>query len=180
MSDALKQPVVRFSPSSGPGAPDVWGIYEPDTGSVQYICADPDTRKAALIDVVWNFDPKSFSTSYRSADQVLELVEQNGLAVEWVLDTHPHADHLMASAYLKQRTGAPAAIGNRVHDVPGLWSEIYNLPDAFDPDRDFDRLFSGERPFRSAISRSQFSFRPGIPLDLSPTLWVTLHSSMTP
>lgn len=161
MSDALKQPVVRFSPSSGAGAPDVWGIYEPDTGSIQYVCADPDTKQAALIDVVWNFDPKSFSTSFRSADQVLDLVEQNGLTVEWVLDTHPHADHLMASAYLKQRTGAPAAIGERVHDIAGLWSEIYNLPDTFNPDRDFDRLFREGETFKIGNLQAKVLLSPG-------------------
>lgn len=142
MSELLKQPVVRHSPSTGPQSPDVWGIYEPDTGSIQYICADPATRKAALIDVVWNFDPRSFSTSLRSAEQVLGIVAEQGLRVEWVLDTHPHADHFMASAWLKARTGAPNAIGEKVRDIAQLWSGIYNLPDAFDADRDFDRLLA--------------------------------------
>ena len=101
----LEERVVRFSPSRGANSPDVWGIYEPDTGSIQYICADRATRKAALIDVVWNFDPKHYRTSTESLEQVLELARENGLEVEWVLDTHPHADHLMASAELKRRTG---------------------------------------------------------------------------
>lgn len=74
----LNQRVVRFSPSKGPRSPDVWGIYEPDTGSVQYICADPATKKAALIDVVWNFDPKHYRTSTESMEQVLELARENG------------------------------------------------------------------------------------------------------
>ena len=74
MSNTLEDRVVRHSPSRGPGSPDVWGIYEPDTGSIQYVCADPATRKAALIDVVWNFDPKNYRTSTGSMDQVLDLV----------------------------------------------------------------------------------------------------------
>lgn len=142
----LDQPIVRLSPSSGADSPDVWGIYEPDTGSIQYICTDPATRKAALIDVVADFDPTSFATGTRSMDRVLDLVSENGLSVEWVLDTHPHADHMMASARLKQRTGAPNAIGEKVVEIAELWRDIYNMPGAFDPARDFDRLFAdGDR-----------------------------------
>ena len=136
----LMQRVVRHSPSRGAASPEVWGVYEPDTGSVQYVAACPATRRAALIDVVWNFDPRRCATGTGSLDQVLDLVAREGLEVAWVLDTHPHADHLMASAQLKARTGAPTAIGAKVHDIAGLWAGIYNLPRAFDPARDFDRL----------------------------------------
>ncbi|WP_394154117.1 MBL fold metallo-hydrolase [Loktanella salsilacus] len=137
----LKKAVVRHSPSTGAGKPDVWGIYEPDTGSIQYICADPATKKAALIDVVWNFDPASFATGTDSIDQVLDLVKKNGLVVDRILDTHPHADHVMASALLKARTGALNGIGEKVRDIAKLWRDIYNMADAFDPDADFDHLF---------------------------------------
>jgi glyoxylase-like metal-dependent hydrolase (beta-lactamase superfamily II) len=133
--------IIRKSPSTGKGSPDVWGIYEADTGSVQYIMADPVTRKAALIDVVQNFEPKSAKTSFASAEEVLALVEQNQLTVEWVLDTHPHADHLMASHYLKEKVGAPNAIGKKTCEIAKLWSEYYNLPSAFNPAKDFDYLF---------------------------------------
>ncbi|AXQ95502.1 MBL fold metallo-hydrolase [Cereibacter azotoformans] len=138
----MKQRVVRHSRSRGAGSPDVWGIYEPDTGSIQYVCADPSTRQAALIDVVWNFDPQHYRFSTESVDQVLDLVKRERLRVAWVLDTHPHADHMMASALLKERTGAPNAIGARVEDIARIWAGIYNLPDAFNPRRDFDRRFS--------------------------------------
>lgn len=148
MTSQLQQPVVRHSPSRGPGSADVWGIYEPDTGSIQYVCADPETKKAALIDVVWNFDPKHYATSTTSIEQVLDLVKAQGLTVEWVLDTHPHADHWMASAHLKERTGAPNAIGEKVKEISGIWAELYNLPGAFDPERDFDRLFADGDTFK--------------------------------
>ena len=136
-----KDAITGHSRSTGPGSPDVWGIYEPDTGSIQYICACPTTRKAALIDVVWNFDPKSFAIDPRSMDQVVALAEENGLDIALILDTHPHADHLMASAQLKKRLGVPNAIGAKVREIAGLWRDLYNTPDAFDPERDFDHLF---------------------------------------
>jgi glyoxylase-like metal-dependent hydrolase (beta-lactamase superfamily II) len=157
----LNERVVRFSPSRGPQSPDVWGIYEPDTGSIQYICADPATKKAALIDVVWNFDPQHYRTSTESMDQVLDLVREHGLEVEWVLDTHPHADHLMASAVLKERTGAPAAIGAKVHDIARIWEEIYHMPGAFDPERDFDRLFAEGETFRIGNLETRVMLSPG-------------------
>ncbi len=137
---------TRHSPSRGPASPDVWGVYEPTSGSVQYVLACPATRKAALIDIVQDFDPASARTSTESAEHVLELVANEGLEIEWILDTHPHADHLMAAAFLKERTGAPMAIGEKVQEIAGLWRDLYHDPDAFDPKRDFDHLFAdGER-----------------------------------
>ena len=157
----LKEPIVRHSPSSGPESPDVWGIYEPDTGSIQYVCADPATKKAALIDVAWNFDPRHYRFSTGSMDQVLDLVADNGLEVEWVLDTHPHADHVMASANLKDRTGAPNAIGAKVHEIAAIWEELYNMPGVFDPDRDFDRLFADGEAFRIGDLEVRVMLSPG-------------------
>jgi glyoxylase-like metal-dependent hydrolase (beta-lactamase superfamily II) len=161
MGELLKQRVVRHSRSSGVGSPDVWGVYEPDTGSIQYICADPSSRKAALIDVVWNYDPKACRTDTGSADQVLGLVAEHGLRVAWVLDTHPHADHLMASTYLGQRTGAPTGIGKKVEDIAALWAEIYNAPGAFDPRRDFDSLFEHGDRFAIGDLEARVVLSPG-------------------
>ncbi|NDU99858.1 MBL fold metallo-hydrolase [Pseudoroseicyclus tamaricis] len=161
MSAPLKTRVVRHSPSTGAGSPDVWGIYEPDTGSIQYICADPPTKKAALIDVAWNFDPKNYRFSTGSMDQVLDLVREQGLTVDWVLDTHPHADHVMASAHLKERTGAPNAIGALVPDIADIWAGLYNLPGAFAPERDFDRLFEEGETFRLGELEMSVMLSPG-------------------
>ncbi|WP_410219236.1 MBL fold metallo-hydrolase [Paracoccus sp. (in: a-proteobacteria)] len=158
---ALQQRVVRHSPSRGAGSPEVWGVYDPDTGSVQYVCADPATRKAALIDVVWNYDARNCRFSTDSIDQVLDLVARNGLTVEWVLDTHPHADHVMASAELKQRTGAVNAIGKKVADIATIWAGIYNLPDRFNPVQDFDFLFSAGDRFRIGELETRVMMSPG-------------------
>jgi glyoxylase-like metal-dependent hydrolase (beta-lactamase superfamily II) len=160
-SSQLAVPVVRHSPSRGTGSPDVWGIYEPDTGSIQYICADPATRQAALIDVVWNLDMQHYRFLTHSMDQVLDLVRENGLTVQWVLDTHPHADHVMASALLRDRTRAPNAIGERVRDIAGFWANLYNLPGAFDPARDFDRLFAEGETFRIGNLSVRVMLSPG-------------------
>jgi glyoxylase-like metal-dependent hydrolase (beta-lactamase superfamily II) len=155
----MSQTTVRHSPSRGTGSPEVWGFYEADTGSVQYVVSDPATKQAALIDVVWNFDPKPMRTSTEAADQILAHVTDKNLEIAWILDTHPHADHFMASAYLKERLGAPVAIGEKVREIRDLWRGLYNLPEAFDVERVFDRLFAegdsfeiGRLPVRVMLS----------------------------
>jgi glyoxylase-like metal-dependent hydrolase (beta-lactamase superfamily II) len=127
--------------------PDVTSFYDPASGSVQYVVADPITRRCAIIDPVLDFDPKSGSTQTTSADQLLRHIEARGLAVEWILDTHPHADHFSAAGYLKDVTGAPTAIGERVVEVQKIWKKLYNLPDTFRTDgSQWDHLFAdGER-----------------------------------
>lgn len=140
--------IIRKSPSNGNMSPDVWGVYEKDTGSVQYIVADPTTKKAALIDVVQNFDPRNARASFESADEILALAKENDLTIQWVLDTHPHADHMMASQYLREKTGAPNGISQKTCDIARLWSDYYNVPGLFDPREDFDHLFDEGDSFR--------------------------------
>ena len=152
---------TRTSPSTGPTSPEVKGFYDRDTGSIMYVAADPATKKAALIDVVLDFDPAHGRTRTDSAQEVLDYVKAQGLSVDWVLDTHPHADHMMASAWLKEQTGAPNAIGEKTRDIATLWAEFYNLPDAFDVDRDFDRLFADGETFRLGDLEVQVMLHPG-------------------
>ena len=111
-------------------SPDVTGFYDEATGSIQYIVADPLTRKSAIIDPVLDFDPRSGSTRTTSADRLLKHIEARGLTLEWLLDTHPHADHFSAAGYLKDMTGASTGIGERVVEMQRLWKAIYNLPDS--------------------------------------------------
>lgn len=151
----------KTSPSNGAGSPDVTGFYDDDTGSVQYVVSDPTTGKAAIIDAVLDFDPKSASTDTKNIDAILRHVKLLDLEVEWILDTHPHADHLMASARLKKRLGKPNAIGEKVNDIAQLWRETYNMPDAFDPERDFDRLFKDGDVFNIGTLSVRVMLSPG-------------------
>lgn len=149
----------RTSASTGPGSAEVTGFYDEATGSIQYLAADPATGKGALIDVVRDFDPAGSATGTSHAEHILAFAEAEGIEIEWILDTHPHADHLMASAWLKDRLGAPTAIGERTREIAELWRGLYNMPDAFDPAGDFDRLFGdgdtfgiGDLPVRVMLS----------------------------
>ncbi len=130
------------SASTGNGMPEVAGFFDPRTFSVQYIVSDPVTQACAIIDPVLDFDEKSGATATHHADELLAYVAKNGLRVEWILDTHPHADHFSAAHYLKQKTGAPTAIGQRVTQVQALWKEIYHWPDMPTDGRHWDTLFA--------------------------------------
>jgi glyoxylase-like metal-dependent hydrolase (beta-lactamase superfamily II) len=116
------------------GQPMVTGFFEKRTFSVQYVVADPQTKRCAMIDPVLDFDPKSGATATDSADALLEHIECEGYALEWILDTHPHAAHFSTAGYLRDKTGAPTAIGEKVTEVQKLWKEIYNLQQP-QPDR---------------------------------------------
>ncbi len=138
--------LTKTSPSSGKGSAEVTGFYDEPTGSIQYLVSDPETGKGAVIDAVTGFDPAHASTDTQSVDAILDHAERSGITIERILDTHPHADHLMASAWLKQRLGVENAIGEKVIEIAELWRDLYHLPDAFDPQRDFDHLFAdGDR-----------------------------------
>jgi len=151
----------RRSPSRGAGSPTVHGFYDKASGSVQYVAVDEATKHCALIDVVQDFDPKSAATAHDSAQEILDFVEKEGLKVAWVLDTHPHADHMMASDFLKAQTGAPNGIGAKVAEIAELWRGYYNLPDAFDVTRDFDRLFADGDTFPLGDLEVRVMLSPG-------------------
>lgn len=137
---------VIKSQSEG-GGPTVHGLYESDTGSWQYVCADPATQTCAVIDPVLDFDPVHARTWTETAEALLKIVEDNGYEVSWILDTHPHADHLTAGRWLSEWTGAPQAIGCKVKNIAELWREYYNLPEAFPIEADFDRLLDDGETF---------------------------------
>ena len=139
--------------------PDVTGRYDETTGSVQYIVADPITRRCAVVDPVLDYDQRSGSTRTRSADRLLKYIKTQGLSLEWILDTHPHADHF---GYLRDMTGAPTAIGERVTEVQKLWKTLYNLPDTVPVDgSQWDRLFADAERFTVGQMQAFALLSPG-------------------
>ncbi|GEL41860.1 MBL fold metallo-hydrolase [Methylorubrum extorquens] len=144
------------------GRPIVTGFHDETTGSIQYVVADPETKRCAIIDPVLDFDPKSGATATRSADALLAHIEREGYELEWILDTHPHADHFSAAGHLHDRTGVPTAIGEKVVEVQRLWKGLYNLPDTFRTDgSQWDRLFADGERFRIGNLDVKVMFTPG-------------------
>jgi len=128
-------------------SPNVTAFYEERTGTMSYLVADPERNRAAIIDPVLVYEANAGRTRTEFADGILAAVSAQGVTVDWILDTHPHADHLSAAAYLKGRLGAPVAIGSGIAVVQKRWSEVYNLGADFRTDgSQFDRLLEeGDR-----------------------------------
>jgi len=141
--------------------PRVKGFFDHHTGSIQYVVSDSTTRKCAIIDPILDFDEKSGATRTQHADEILTYVADEGLTVEWILDTHPHADHLSAARYLKDKTAAPIGIGARIVDVQTLWKKIYNWPDFPADGRQWDRLFENGDTFNIGTLNAWVMFSPG-------------------
>ncbi|MBU0584852.1 MAG: MBL fold metallo-hydrolase [Alphaproteobacteria bacterium] len=141
--------------------PQVKGFFDKRTFSIQYVVADPATKKCAIIDPVLDFDEKSGATATINADAILDYVREQGLEVEWILDTHPHADHFSAAQYLKEMTGAPKAIGTKVTEVQKLWKGFYNWPDFPADGSQWDRLFADGETFTVGSLPAKVMFSPG-------------------
>lgn len=141
--------------------PVVQGFFDKRTFSVQYVVSDPTTHKCAIIDPVLDYDEKSGSTATTNADRLLAYIEEQGLELEWILDTHPHADHFSSAHYLKERTGAPTAIGSHVTAVQQLWKGIYNWPEFPADGSQWDRLFAGGDSFTIGELEARVLFSPG-------------------
>jgi glyoxylase-like metal-dependent hydrolase (beta-lactamase superfamily II) len=142
--------------------PLVKAFFDKRTFSVQYVVTDPETRRCAIIDPVLDLDEKSGATATSSADAILSYIREQAFTLEWILDTHPHADHLSAAGYLKDTTGAPTAIGEKVREVQKLWKGIYNLSESFPTDgSQWDRLFTDGETFRIGEIDARILFSPG-------------------
>lgn len=139
----------------------VASLHDERTGSFQYVVVDEATRAAAIIDPVLDYDPKAGATSTANADRLLEYVRSRDLKVEWVLDTHPHADHFSAAPYLSERTGAPTAIGEKVVEVQKLWRDIYCLPDLPVDGSQWNRLFAEGERFNIGNLEGRVMLSPG-------------------
>ena len=144
-----------------PQKPEVTGFFDPRTWSVQYVAADPATKECAIIDPVLDYDEKSGQTGTANADRILEFIASKGYRVAWILDTHPHADHFSAAHYLKGRTDAPTAIGEKVVEVQKLWKGLYNWPDFPADGSQWDRLFAHGDTFKVGNIDARVMFSPG-------------------
>lgn len=120
--------------------PEIQALFDEQTFTVTYLVSDPASRRAVIIDPVLDFDPKAARTATHSADRLLAAVKAKGLIIEWILETHAHADHLSAAAYLKSITGAKIAIGEHIKDVQKLFGPIFDAKDLAGDGAPFDRL----------------------------------------
>jgi glyoxylase-like metal-dependent hydrolase (beta-lactamase superfamily II) len=119
---------------------DIRSFYEADSGTWTHLLADPDSKVAAIIDPVWVYDPVSGMADTSFIDEVLAAAERAECRLEWVLETHAHADHLTSADYLREKTGAKIACGSGIRDVQKTFAKVFNLEDAATDGSQFDRL----------------------------------------
>ncbi len=126
----------------------VEGFFDADTSTVSYIVLDRATLQCAIVDSVLDYDPKSGRTSHGSADKLIERVRALGARVQWILETHVHADHLSAAPYLKQAVGGRLGIGQHITTVQKVFGTLFNAGTGFAHDgRQFDHLFADGEAF---------------------------------
>jgi len=122
--------------------PAVKAFFDEATFTITYVVSDPATSRAAIVDPVLDYDAASGRTSTTSADAVVAYVQENKLRVDWILETHVHADHLSGAPYLKEKLGGQTAIGTNVTAVQTVFKDVFNLADLATDGSQFDRLFS--------------------------------------
>lgn len=127
--------------------PEVTHFFDPATNTFSYVVKDPDSPACAIIDSVLDFDYASGRTSYEHADAIIRHVRENGLEVQWLIETHVHADHLSAAPYIQQAVGGKLGIGEHITTVQETFGKVFNAGTEFRRDgSQFDRLFGdGDR-----------------------------------
>ena len=143
-------------------APQIQSVFDATTSTVTYIVHDGPGTVCAIIDPVLDYDPKSGRTRSISADKVVDFVTANELRVEWILETHAHADHLTAAPYLKGKLGGKTAIGHKITAVQQVFKQVFNLEPGFRVDgSQFDVLFEDDEVFRIGRLEARAMAVPG-------------------
>lgn len=143
-------------------SPEIKAFFDADTYTVSYVVSDPETRRAAIIDSVLDFDSASGRTSTRSADQIIEHVRARQLTVDWILETHVHADHLSAAPYLQKQLGGTIGIGNHVTHVQAVFGDLFDAEPEFARDgSQFGHLFEDGETFSIGNLQADAIWTPG-------------------
>lgn len=142
--------------------PEVKSFFDENTKTVTHVIKDPGSNKVAILDPVMDYDPKSGRRSTTHADEVIAYVKDQGLEVEWILETHVHADHLTAAPYVKEQLGGKIAVGDHIKDVQTTWNNIFNYKNGLETDPAiFDHLFHDGDHFKIGDMDVEVMHTPG-------------------
>lgn len=169
MTDAHLEQAIAQIRTARAGVPVVKAFFDEDTFTASYVVHDAATKRAAIVDSVLDYDPASGRTSFSSADAIIAYVEERGLGVDWLLETHAHADHLSAAPYLKEKLGGKIAIGRAIITVQNVFGTVFNAGSEFARDgSEFDHLFDDGDTFAVGDLKASVLHVPGhTPADLA-------------
>ena len=143
-------------------SPLIQAFFDPATSTYSYVVSDPATSQCAIIDSVLDYDAAAGRTATTSADRLIAYVREQGLSVQWLLETHVHADHLSAAPYLKAALGGRLAIGEQIRVVQNTFGKLFNAGSEFAVDgRQFDQLFRDEQVFQLGSLNARALHTPG-------------------
>jgi glyoxylase-like metal-dependent hydrolase (beta-lactamase superfamily II) len=137
-------------------------FFDPNTSTVSYIVIDEATSNCAIIDSVLDYDIFSGRVTYQSADNLITFIKENNLQVEWILETHIHADHLTAASYLREKLDGKIAIGEGIFEVLEYWVKVFNIESEVPTDgSQFDHIFKDGEEFKIGNLEAKFLTTPG-------------------
>jgi glyoxylase-like metal-dependent hydrolase (beta-lactamase superfamily II) len=147
---------------------EIRAFFDEQTNTVSYLVVDPATRRAAVIDPVLDYDQGSGKASSQSADAIFAAAEAAKATIDWVLETHAHADHLSAAPYIKLKTGAKVGIGEHIRDVQRIFRPVFNATDVSGDGSEFDHLFTDGERFSIGNLQGEVIYTPGhTPADIA-------------
>jgi glyoxylase-like metal-dependent hydrolase (beta-lactamase superfamily II) len=168
MDEAVQKAAAQIA-NARRGVPQIKAFFDEPTFTASYVVHDPETRTAAIIDSVLDYDAASGRTSFASADAIIAYVHEHDLAVQWLLETHAHADHLSAAPYIQGKVGGKLAIGRAILEVQEIFGKVFNEDTEFARDgSQFDRLFDDGDQFTIGNLQATVLHVPGhTPADLA-------------
>lgn len=142
--------------------PQVAAFFDKDTNTISYVVTDPNSKACAIVDSVMDIDYAAGRISYKSADEVIGYVRANGLTLEWLIETHAHADHLSAAPYIQDKLGGKIGIGEHIKTVQEVFGKVFNEGTEFQRDgSQFDRLFKDGDTYQVGGMTAFVMFTPG-------------------
>jgi glyoxylase-like metal-dependent hydrolase (beta-lactamase superfamily II) len=141
--------------------PEVRAFFDEATNTVSYLVSDTAKGRAAVIDPVLDYDQATGRASVHSAEAILEAARAAGLTIDWVLETHAHADHLSAAPYIKLKTGAKVGIGEHIRKVQKIFRPVFNALDVSGDGSEFDHLFADGETFKIGDLEASVIYTPG-------------------
>ena len=142
--------------------PEVKAFFDPDTNTISYVVKDPASTSCAVVDSVMDIDYAAGRITYGHADAIIAWIQQNGLKLEWIIETHVHADHLSAAPYIQDKLGGKIGIGDKIMVVQDTFGKVFNEGTEFQRDgSQFDALFKDGDTYKIGTMQAFAMYTPG-------------------